>query len=328
MQNIYQAVVVGGGLTGIMAMRTLKEKGIDSILLLEKNVSIGGRLATVRFGEALVDYGAQFFSVRSATFRKSVDQWLQNGLIEHWFGESHPRYRSVGGMEQLVTYLAQGIELQLDVKVEQILEREEGFLLYLEDGESIYTESLVITAPAPQAVTLLKQVQLRKDAARVLSDIHFHPCLVALLGLNAPFAVGNAGYRDKELPEGIERIVDHQQKGMSSLPSISIYMTGTWSSDWFEKQDEEILEAILKKVNVDINPQSIQMKQLKRWSYAEASRPARMPFLEGSNTKPLFIAGDAFLYPEDSSGRTRMETAFLSGIAVGEALAQRLTFHK
>ncbi len=328
MRKLYQAVVVGAGLTGIMATRTLREKGIESILLLDKSSSVGGRLATRRLGEALVDHGAQFLTVRTALFRKSVDQWLQAGLIKRWFGDPHPRYIGVGGMKQLATHLAQGIELQLQAKVEQIQESEEGFFLYLEGGERIYTKSVVVTAPAPQAVSLLTQVQLRKGASSVLSDIRFLPCVVALLVLSAPFPVGNDGYMDKGLPEGIERIVDHQQKGISSLPSISIYMTGKWSSDWFDKQDEEVLEVILEKTAAYINLQTVQIKQLKRWRFAEAYQPARTPYLEASDTKPLFIAGDAFLYSNDLSGRTRLETAYLSGIAVGEALAEQLISHK
>jgi renalase len=50
----------------------------------------------------------------------------------------------------------------------------------------------------------------------------------------------------------------------------------------------------------------------------------RQPFLNTNLEHPLLVAGDAFLQPEDTAGRTRLESAFLSGIAVGEELVELL----
>ncbi|WP_406688061.1 NAD(P)-binding protein, partial [Rossellomorea vietnamensis] len=42
----YEVIIIGGGLSGIMAARTLMENGVKDILIVEKSKSVGGRLAT------------------------------------------------------------------------------------------------------------------------------------------------------------------------------------------------------------------------------------------------------------------------------------------
>lgn len=68
-------VIIGGGLTGVMAARTLKENGVDDVLVIEKGKSLGGRMATRRIGEGRVDHGAQFFTVRTKHFQSFVEEW-------------------------------------------------------------------------------------------------------------------------------------------------------------------------------------------------------------------------------------------------------------
>ena len=59
-----RVVIVGAGLAGLMAGRTLAAAGHE-LVLVDKGRSPGGRLATRRIGAAALDHGAQFFTVRS-----------------------------------------------------------------------------------------------------------------------------------------------------------------------------------------------------------------------------------------------------------------------
>ena len=79
--NKIDIVIVGAGLTGIMAARTLTDKGYE-VLLIDKGKSVGGRMATRRIGGGKVDHGAQFFTVRTERFQSEVDQWLSQGFIK------------------------------------------------------------------------------------------------------------------------------------------------------------------------------------------------------------------------------------------------------
>ena len=51
------------------------------VVVLDKGRSPGGRLATRRIGEATLDHGAQFFTVRSDAFAARVDRWEADGSV-------------------------------------------------------------------------------------------------------------------------------------------------------------------------------------------------------------------------------------------------------
>lgn len=326
MKPCYTVAIVGGGLTGIMAARILREKGMEDVILIEKNSSVGGRMATCLIEPGIVDYGAQFFTARSPILQSYVSKWLQANWIKRWFGNTYPRYTSTTGMNSLAKHLAMGIETKLNTRVNSIDEKEEGFILSFESGESLQARSVILTAPAPQTEMMLYKgrVTLNENVMSTLSSIHFQPSLVALLTLNRPSRIPATGHLDKNLPEEIERIVDHQKKAISSSPTISVYMKPEWSLKAYNEKDEVLLKQILQLTEGYIEPDSIQTLQLKRWKYSEAIQPVRMPYLLASLSHPLFIAGDAFLFPDDPAGRTRIESAFLSGLAVGEELYQHL----
>ncbi len=76
-------IIIGAGLAGLIAARELDAAGAD-VLVLDKGRSPGGRLATRRVGGATLDHGAQFFTVRSPAFAKTVDDWLARGLVHAW----------------------------------------------------------------------------------------------------------------------------------------------------------------------------------------------------------------------------------------------------
>ena len=62
-----KCVVVGAGLSGLIAAQTMQQVGHE-VLVLDKGRSVGGRLATRRIGNATFDHGAQFFTVRNNAF--------------------------------------------------------------------------------------------------------------------------------------------------------------------------------------------------------------------------------------------------------------------
>ena len=58
-----RVTVIGAGLAGLIAAQQLHNNGHD-VVVLDKGKSPGGRLATRRIGDATLDHGAQFFTVR------------------------------------------------------------------------------------------------------------------------------------------------------------------------------------------------------------------------------------------------------------------------
>ena len=93
-QNIPKIAIIGGGLTGLFTA-TLLERAFDknevSITIFEKSRSVG-RLATrYRSGNDTNsdkqwqwDFGAQFFTAKSAEFSAFIALWLDSGLLQPW----------------------------------------------------------------------------------------------------------------------------------------------------------------------------------------------------------------------------------------------------
>ncbi len=104
-------VVIGAGLAGLMSAQQLQESGHE-VVVLDKGKSPGGRLATRRIGDATLDHGAQFFTVREREFEHHVQQWIQAGVVREWCRgfsaqDGHPRYIGAHGMNGIAKHLSQ-----------------------------------------------------------------------------------------------------------------------------------------------------------------------------------------------------------------------------
>lgn len=321
-------LIVGAGLTGIMAARTLKEKGYE-VLLVDKGKSVGGRMATRRIDSGKVDHGAQFFTVRNERFHSEVDQWLKQGFVKRWFGESHPRYMSPGGMNALAKTLAKDLPVQLKTEISQIEQQRDGYIVRSTTGEEIKTKTIILTIPAPQAEALLinSKIEINETEMEKLKHITFNPCFVGLFKLSDTPELPENGHLDQGLPEGMMRIVDHYKKGISDERTVSVYMTGQWSKEYNDETSEHVLNHMINLSKDYFDRQSILSQQLKRWRYAEAVQFLKEPYLEMSRDNRVILAGDAFLSNEDPATHTRLESAFISGVLAAEHLAQMLT-HK
>ena len=59
-----------------------------SVLVVDKGFLPGGRTASktinTDLGNAVFDYGAQYFTVESIEFLKQVNEWVRNGLVDKW----------------------------------------------------------------------------------------------------------------------------------------------------------------------------------------------------------------------------------------------------
>ncbi|MGM0866033.1 MAG: NAD(P)/FAD-dependent oxidoreductase [Bacillota bacterium] len=316
-----EVIIIGGGLSGIMAAKTLMDSGITDIIVIEKSRSVGGRLATRRIQDGKADHGAQFFTVRSTELQTDVENWLQSGWIKRWFGDPYPRYTSVNGMNTLAKKLAKALPIELNTKVSSILDERDGPLeVELDNGEKIIGEHIIVTAPVPQTLKLLSKIESTK-----LKHITFAPCFVGMFTFGKESIVPAPGHKDEQLPPGVERVVDHHKKGISSTVTVSVYMTGAWSKKRFDHEDDIILDEIQKVAELHLGEgNQLVHAQLKRWKYAEAEEVVHSPYVELGRNLRVIVCGDAFLRENDEAGRTRFESAYLSGISAGERVAGKL----
>ncbi len=318
--NSYSVTIIGAGLTGISAARKLQEQGVTDFIVVDKGKSVGGRLATRRVGDGKADHGAQFFTARTEELKTEVDHWLSKGWIKHWFGEKYPRYTSVNGMNQFAKELAEGLPVSLQTKVNKINEDAKGMILVDSIGNVWRSERVLITIPVPQVIELLKnsEVSISHGAVKLLKSITFTSTYVGIFEFENSTKLPDNGHIHEELPDGVERIVDHKKKGISEDTIVCVYMTGDWSRRHFG--EDYVMSLIKEKAGKYLDWADLKSEQLKKWRYAQANQTVNEPYVDLNDNGRFIVAGDPFLREDDTAKRTRFESAYLSGNDAGDYL--------
>lgn len=337
--EVVDVLIVGAGICGLSAAANLVKHGLR-VTLLEKGSAAGGRLATRRVGLGRADHGAQFFTARSERFAALVETWRKDNLVFRWStgwsdgslistaaNGGHPRYAVHGGMnslaQSLVAQLAQkGVRIETQVEATAAAPSEDGWRVQDDSGRTWRSRSLVLTAPVPQSLALLSAtgVRLPADQEAALQAITYAPCLCALcwaegtVWLPAPGAV--------QRPQAdIAWIADNQRKGISPYaPIFTLHASPAWSAAHFEDPDEALLDTFCTALSQWTAAGKLQSRevQIKRWRYALPTVLHSERCLRAANLPPLYFGGDAF-------GSPRVEGAALSGLAIGDTLADALT---
>jgi predicted NAD/FAD-dependent oxidoreductase len=319
-------LIVGAGMSGLMAAHILQRKGV-SVTLADKGRSVGGRLATRRIGRGRADHGAQFFTVRTAEFQVWVDDWLTDGLVYEWSRgwsdgslsstkpDGHPRYAVRSGMQALAKHLAQGLDIQINSRLSYVT-LEDRWQAEDENGRRFISCALLLTAPVPQSLALLDAGGVRLAAAdrAALERIRYGPCLAGLFWVDGPVHLPAPGALQRP-DEAISWIADNKRKGISpGATLITVHAGSAYSEKLWETTDAEVLEALQFGLKPFLNPSAeIVQTQLKRWRYAQPTALHPERYIATKDLSPLAFAGDAF-------GCPRVEGAALSGIAAANAI--------
>ena len=326
-------LIVGAGLAGIMAARTLLERG-RTVCVIDKGRSVGGRLATLRVGEhGLADHGAQFFTVRTSTLQRYVVRWRALGLVYVWgtgwsdgsvkrtAGDGHPRYVVRGGMNRLAKHLAQGIDITVDRLVSSVRKTSEGWMLEDGDGNTYQSKGLILTPPMPETLELLTAsgVHLSQEDFAELRRIRFGPCLCGIHAVNGDVDLPAPGAMQNFQSE-VYWVADNQAKGISETTIITSHANAKFSRQNWDASEADIVRALESAVQPYLKQGArIVQTQLKRWRYSVPLTTHPQESLLARELPPLVFAGDAF------GGRGRVEGAFTSGLAAGEAMHAALT---
>lgn len=305
--------IIGAGLSGIVAARELACHG-HTVELIEKGRSVGGRLATRRIGDGKADHGAVYFTVRGEALKQDVADWQRKGWVNVWYADPYPRYVAAGGMNALAKQLAEGLTVHLNERVEAVAMMDEAVIVRTDVTMRQY-DRLLITSPLPQTFDVLADFPI--DAA--LRGLTYAPTFVGLFEFGSEVSIGPDGILDTDLASGLLKVINNRQKGISKSELVSVYMDEAWSAAWYDRPAEETLHEIERLLQTVTEAAVIQSRQLKRWRYAQATDVWHEPFYKLKHY-PIYLAGDVFLEADDASGRTRFESAYVSGIRVAEAM--------
>ncbi|MDH3683811.1 MAG: FAD-dependent oxidoreductase [Acidimicrobiia bacterium] len=337
-------LIIGAGLSGLTAANRLV-RGLDGVdpaqvAVIERGLTVGGRLATKRIGRATLDHGAQFFTVRSDEFRREVDEWLAAGVVEEWcrgFGEvdGYPRYRVAGGMNELARYLASdlagaGVDVATGRRVTAIRPGDQGWRIDDEEADRdgragrqqtiTDVSALVVTPPVPLALELLEAggTLLTPDCSSTLDGLAYHRVIALLAVLDRPPDLPAPGALQRPDDPTFTFVADNQAKGISPVPAVTFHTAHARSADLWPADDDEIVEALLPTARQMVAPAEIVELQIERWRYTGPVRSHPDPCLVATvagvpQPGPLVFAGDGF-------GGSKLEGAYLSGLAAGAAV--------
>jgi predicted NAD/FAD-dependent oxidoreductase len=309
-----KCVVVGAGLSGLIAAQTLQQAGHE-VLVLDKGRSVGGRLATRRIGNATFDHGAQFFTVRNKAFAEHVEVWLREGVVREWCkgfspaGDGFPRYVGDKGMTSIAKYLATGLDVRCSSLVFSLGKKGEQWEVQLDDGTSIMSDAVVMTCPIAQSFGLAYTTGI--ELPEELRVVDYHRTLGLLAVLDGPSAVPAPG--GMQNPDDVFSFIgDNCAKGISAQHALTFHAGPTWSAAHWDDSLENGLAELTRHAQPYLGNAKIVESNYKKWRFATpiTQFPERC-WLHESGT--FVLAGDAFAEP-------RVEGAVLSGLAAAAAL--------
>jgi predicted NAD/FAD-dependent oxidoreductase len=315
-------LVLGAGISGLLCAKKLQDAGLK-VRVVDKGRGVGGRMATRRQADARFDHGAQFFTVRDARFQEFVDQWTSAGVIREWFRHSpedsnpngYPRYCGLNGMTDVPKHLAAELDVLCGERITELSRDIDFWVATSESGASLVARYLVLTAPLPQALTLLDTSGLdyAGDDKDALRRMRYAKGLTTMAILDGPSALPEKGFM-KVVQSPLASITDNLLKGISpDVSAITIHADADFAEQHWDSPDETRGPIMLEAAEPWLGS-PVREYRCHRWGFTTPLNPWHEMHYTNSAMK-LTLAGDAF-------GGARVEGAALSGIIAAEAVLQ------
>lgn len=307
--------IVGAGIAGAACARALVAAGHD-VRLLDRGRVPGGRMATRRIEGRGVDLGASYVTATDQRFAEVVEGWTARGLARPWTDAFHVatpdglgarktgpvRYGAGAGLRSLVEDLLTGLPVTQQSDVGSV---GPGATV---DGQAY--AAVVLAMPDPQALRLLDP-RLTEERS-VLADRSWEPVLALAAGWadrSWDAAFDGCFVSDSDV---LGWVADDGRRRGDGAPVLVAHSTSAYAAPRLEDPaaaGPELLAATRKVLGIGAEP---TWSRVQRWSLARPAGPRDEPFHLGA--AGIGLCGDGW-------GAAKVETAWLSGTRLGEALA-------
>ncbi len=313
-------VVVGAGIAGLSCARALTEGGAR-VRVLERGRVAGGRLASKRYDGRYADIGAAYLVADDPAFAAQVTSWESRGLARRWtdtlrvFSGSAGsaasaaagsaaagsaaaasaadaagplRWAAPGGLRSLAEDLTTGIDVRLQSPVSTL---------------PTDADAVVLAMPGPQALRLAPPPGI-VAAARAQT---WHPVIAAVLTYPARTWPSFHGAFVNDHP-ALATVCDDGDRRGDDAPVLVAHSTAALAARHLDDPSGAgpiIAAAVGELLSLPDEPSVA----VHRWTYAQPD-PSDTPYVSDGG---VWLCGDAF-------GRPRVQTAWLSGRAVAQAL--------
>ena len=328
-QPISRVAVIGAGISGLMAARTLQDHGLP-VTVFEKSRGLGGRMATRRtdFPHASFDHGTQYFRARDQRFQRYVESWLREGLIARWpdaslgdgqrivtmdggkiepLMDAEASYVGVPAMNSLCKHLANALEIKKQTRIGEIRPADSGWDLLNDEGESLgQFDRVVVSIPAEQAAILLHR---EAELVGQISSVSFHPCWSVMAGFEQPLTDQWAGaFPQASTLAWIARNNTKPERN-DAFEHVVLHATADWSRKKEGADPAAVAEELLQEFwrVSGMAPSAISYQNAHWWKYSTpVQKQTDGCYLNKNGT--IAVCGDWAL-------NGRVEGAFLSGSA-------------
>jgi photolyase PhrII len=319
----WRVAVVGGGIAGLSAARTLRDQGHE-VCVFEKARTVGGRTAVRRSGPFEFDHGAQYFTARDGRFDRYVASWREAGLVAPWQGRiavlgyrarpSGPppeRYVGVPGMDAIARHLAEDLHLATGTRVSRLTPDGGRWGLTRDGGELPERfDAVIVALPPSQAAELLTGVS---DLAGRVRGCSLKPCWAVLLGFESALATAfDAAFVHGSPLSWVAR--NTAKPGRSPAESWVLHAGPDWSAAHADDNPERVAGSLAAEFRrlVDGDGPRPPYVDAHFWPYALPPEPLEVGALWDA-TGRLAVCGDW-------CQGARIEGAFLSGMSAAGRL--------
>lgn len=313
-----KVAVLGAGISGLVCARRLQEMGHE-VVVLEKSRSLGGRCASRKIGEHVVDTGAQYFTLRDGQVRQAVEKIAGDQLrkislpildrrTREVYREGEERFYLAEGNNRLGKYLAEGLQVRKEVELGP-WEKAGGN--WIVAGEKF--GAVVCSAPWPQA--------------KVLSGSHeegvkYDPCLTAVVEYRVPWQEKGSFYAEME-PSGQDALAwvawENAKEGriVGENTVVVIQASIQYSRENLEKKPEEWVEDLQQKLEKQgrLEKKFRGQSMGHRWRYSRRQEGGR---ISATASQGIYFCGD-------STTESRVESVWKSGWETAEKVSAKET---
>lgn len=316
-------IVIGAGLSGVACAQQVRSVGRD-VIVLERGRTPGGRMAVREIAGRPVDTGASYFTVSDPTFESVVSGWTDRGLAHRWTDTfdvfdhgvrgdpkvGNHRWAAPLGLCSLVEDLAAGLDVQRHT-VESVTNGQAGLRV---DGRP--ASAVALAMPDPQAQRIVEPASPTHSA---LADA-FEPVLALSAGwLARTWADNFDGSFDGAFVNGDDHLAwiadDGQRRGDGAAVLVA-HSTPALAAAHLDAPQDATAQMLATLTSLLGIPDGPQWTHMHRWTFARPTGTREATHYLGDDN--VGVCGDAW------SQRPRVEAAYLSGKALGDAIVKRL----
>ncbi|MDA8744552.1 FAD-dependent oxidoreductase [Rubripirellula amarantea] len=334
-----RVAVIGAGIGGLMAARTLMDHGID-VTVFEKSRGVGGRTATRRVQDVeglTFDHGAQYFTAKDRRFCRYVHSWIHDGVVQPWLGrivelkvggeivsEKHStsRYVGVPTMSSIARHLADELPIHFETRIVK-MERtaDDDWLLRDANGDTQGPFDKVICNCPP--LQTLELIDGHSAMASTVKEVRMNPTWSMMFYADG---LQNIDFDAAFINEGPLSWIAKNNSKPRRMPeqgqSWVVHASNDWTASNLELTRDEAQTQLLAAFAeaTGHSPENIRYITAHRWLYAIPENPITEDCLWDS------AAGIAAC--GDWCGGPRIEGAFLSGMAAAGVVLRDLTIDR